>query len=394
MINKQPYSYEVDIWSLGVIMYTLIFGKPPFESNDEKIIYKKIKKLEYTFPEDIKVTEEAKDLIRKILVLDPRKRLKLDQILIQSFFKSCKDVPKLLPPSIESNNNNNLKTNNEFEKYRNTIFEEDETLKKPSIWVKCWLDFSSKYGLGYVFNNLNYGVFFNDSTKIILNPQTNIFFYIDEKEEYNKYDFNDYPKEIKNKILLLNHFKNFLEGKIKEDNLKTSLEHENDKKYEEIIKKENEEENKNKIKNEEEKKEKPFFYVKSWMRTKHIIILRFINGTLQFIFSDNSEIFFSDGMKIVTYVSRKRERITFSFYAALICFDSEINKRLKYIKDLIFFMKNNPIYGCGFFNIFDKKIENYDGNGNDKEEDINKKQSDQKEVKKEDGNKKKEKDEK
>ena len=40
---KQGHSYEVDIWSLGVIVYTLIIGKPPFETNDVKTTYKRIR---------------------------------------------------------------------------------------------------------------------------------------------------------------------------------------------------------------------------------------------------------------------------------------------------------------------------------------------------------------
>ena len=40
--GKTGHSYEVDIWSLGVIIYTLIIGKPPFETPDVKTTYKKI----------------------------------------------------------------------------------------------------------------------------------------------------------------------------------------------------------------------------------------------------------------------------------------------------------------------------------------------------------------
>jgi polo-like kinase 1 len=49
--NKNGYSYEVDIWAVGVIVYTLIIGKPPFETTDVKTTYKRIRACAYSFPE-------------------------------------------------------------------------------------------------------------------------------------------------------------------------------------------------------------------------------------------------------------------------------------------------------------------------------------------------------
>jgi polo-like kinase 1 len=51
LYSKEGYSYEVDIWSLGVIIYTLIIGKPPFETQDVKTTYKRIKMNAYSFLE-------------------------------------------------------------------------------------------------------------------------------------------------------------------------------------------------------------------------------------------------------------------------------------------------------------------------------------------------------
>ena len=83
LVDKKGHSYEVDFWSLGVIIYTLIIGKPPFEIKDVKIIYKRIK----MNPENAKISETAKNLISQILVLDPLKRPSLNQILTHDFFK-------------------------------------------------------------------------------------------------------------------------------------------------------------------------------------------------------------------------------------------------------------------------------------------------------------------
>ena len=51
--GKTGHSYEVDIWSLGVIIYTLIIGKPPFETTDVKATYQRIKQNSYSLPEHV-----------------------------------------------------------------------------------------------------------------------------------------------------------------------------------------------------------------------------------------------------------------------------------------------------------------------------------------------------
>lgn len=69
--GKTGHSYEVDIWSLGVILYTFVFGKPPYETADVKTTYKRIRANQYSFPEHIPVSPHVKNLIRSILVLQP-----------------------------------------------------------------------------------------------------------------------------------------------------------------------------------------------------------------------------------------------------------------------------------------------------------------------------------
>lgn len=69
--GKSGHSYEVDVWSLGVIIYTLLIGKPPFETSDVKATYKKIRMNSYCFPDHIPISDNAKDLISKILIGTP-----------------------------------------------------------------------------------------------------------------------------------------------------------------------------------------------------------------------------------------------------------------------------------------------------------------------------------
>jgi polo-like kinase 1 len=82
------HSYEVDIWSLGVIIYTLIIGKPPFDTPYLKTTLQRIKANSYTFPEDVPISDAAKDLITSILSKDPAKRPTLEEITQHKFLKS------------------------------------------------------------------------------------------------------------------------------------------------------------------------------------------------------------------------------------------------------------------------------------------------------------------
>ena len=83
--GKSGHSYEVDVWSLGVIIYTLIIGKPPFETSDVKATYKKIRMNAYSFPDHVHISEAARSLISSILIGDPSKRPTLDEVIMHPF---------------------------------------------------------------------------------------------------------------------------------------------------------------------------------------------------------------------------------------------------------------------------------------------------------------------
>ena len=58
----------------SIYSYTQLIGKPPFETPEVKTTYKKIKACNYSFPEHVTISDNARNLISKILVLDPSKR--------------------------------------------------------------------------------------------------------------------------------------------------------------------------------------------------------------------------------------------------------------------------------------------------------------------------------
>uniref|UniRef100_A0A671Y300 calcium/calmodulin-dependent protein kinase n=1 Tax=Sparus aurata TaxID=8175 RepID=A0A671Y300_SPAAU len=77
VLRKDPYGKPVDMWACGVILYILLVGYPPFWDEDQHRLYQQIKAGAYDFPspEWDTVTPEAKDLINKMLTINPAKRV-------------------------------------------------------------------------------------------------------------------------------------------------------------------------------------------------------------------------------------------------------------------------------------------------------------------------------
>jgi polo-like kinase 1 len=461
--GKCGHSYEVDIWSLGVIIYTLIIGKPPFETQDVKSTYKRIKMNSYSFPERAVISDAAKSLIKDILLTDPTKRPSLDSILASDFFQLGVSVPKLLPVSvlacppslsyirqfmpdagpngivqkpISTTRINNMNMNDGLELNKDSsnklltdrknnpsgIYTSGRTdgqtipdtnrpnttnynsnkagvqgmqgiqtrdsgknlvsntntnmnglsndtkriktstgsyintnnilgnstsnhttnvLPAAEIWVKKWVDYSSKYGLGYLLSNGFTGVFFNDSSKIILNPQKLSFNYIerrqsDKQEIISTHTLSEYPKELQKKVTLLHHFRSYLEGENANkdiNNMNTNPDNEKNL----IMNFKNLQITETELKTDDDlsKKQACSVYVKKWMRTKHAILFRLSNKIVQVCFQDHTEIILSSESRVVTYVNKKGERLTYPLNNALESNNNEMTKRLKYTKDIL-----------------------------------------------------------
>jgi len=86
-----PYDERADMWSVGVILYILLGGYPPFIENNQRDLFRKIRKGEYEFHPEYwgTVSEEAKSLIASLLTVDPVKRLDAIEALTDPWI--CQD---------------------------------------------------------------------------------------------------------------------------------------------------------------------------------------------------------------------------------------------------------------------------------------------------------------
>eukprot|EP00930_Biecheleria_cincta_P003939 TRINITY_DN104842_c0_g1_i1.p1 TRINITY_DN104842_c0_g1~~TRINITY_DN104842_c0_g1_i1.p1 ORF type:complete len:500 (-),score=114.80 TRINITY_DN104842_c0_g1_i1:114-1613(-) len=82
-VLQGSYNHLADVWSLGVILFVMLCGYPPFYDEDDQQVLSKVKMGVVTFVENDwkNVSEDAKDLIRKLLTVDPNKRYSAQQAL-------------------------------------------------------------------------------------------------------------------------------------------------------------------------------------------------------------------------------------------------------------------------------------------------------------------------
>jgi serine/threonine protein kinase len=115
--GKNEYNYKCDLWSIGIIVYRLLFKESPYHGLTENAILNKIKKLG---THNLKKTKnkELDNLIQRLLEKNPKKRLDWDEYLNHSFFKQSKEE-----------DNKNLNYSNNYSNEFNQESEDPDVLK-------------------------------------------------------------------------------------------------------------------------------------------------------------------------------------------------------------------------------------------------------------------------
>lgn len=222
MLALKGHSFEVDIWSIGCILYTLLVGHPPFHSPSMKETFIRIKKNEYHLPAFL--SSSARNLIQRLLQLEPERRPKVEAILEHEFI-TCGPLPRSLPTSClaeeprfdalistptykgcsplsgqkegrvaaQGGMQMALATSHqERGTQRNVYLKElqclvwcvcnarppelplehpgmaEDPASVPVFWVSKWIDYTEKYGFGYQLCDNSIGVRFNDRTSVVL----------------------------------------------------------------------------------------------------------------------------------------------------------------------------------------------------------------------------------
>mmetsp|Transcript_41034 Transcript_41034/g.102035 ORF Transcript_41034/g.102035 Transcript_41034/m.102035 type:complete len:352 (-) Transcript_41034:666-1721(-) len=96
VLTKDTYSEQVDLWSIGVIVYILLCGFPPFYGDNDAQMFKKIKSGTYKFltPYWDPISQEAKDFVAKLLVVDPKKRMTAADALKHPWLTQTAGTPR------------------------------------------------------------------------------------------------------------------------------------------------------------------------------------------------------------------------------------------------------------------------------------------------------------
>ena len=147
IVGSKYDGYAVDVWTTGIILYAMLCGYLPFEERDNKSLFRKIVKCRVCYPKFL--PNNAVNLMKKILVINPSKRITIKEIKKHPFYLEGKEIfykkfPNLIPmiekelgrsstPCKKNKNhyfNDESKNNFNYSSSMNTIHNNDTSIRK------------------------------------------------------------------------------------------------------------------------------------------------------------------------------------------------------------------------------------------------------------------------
>lgn len=134
ILKNIPHDQSVDLWSIGIIVYVLLVGYPPFMEDDHRTLFRKIRVGSYTFPEEdwSNISAEAKNFISTLLVADPLNRLTAAEALKSPWISSCSDED--LRECHLSDSHDSIRSTRSLQKDRVLIKTKSGTIKP--VWLE------------------------------------------------------------------------------------------------------------------------------------------------------------------------------------------------------------------------------------------------------------------
>eukprot|EP00981_Chlorochromonas_danica_P013778 scaffold6852_cov215-Ochromonas_danica.AAC.15 len=251
----------------------------------------------------------------------------------------------------------------DYRQTRSTVLSKTSLKSKPEkvvpkTWVVRYVDYTSKYGLGFLLNNGSAGVNFNDSTKIVLSPDGRFFQYFERKrkegssssEHVSQRHFLDsYPTDLHKKVTLLKHFRNYLLDEEKNHKRESNGNNTRDEAEQQaalrqafskdaLIDQQREPMDIDMTSHQQRslEEEPELTFVKKYIRTKYAILFRLSNHSVQMIFYDKSEILLSSEAQYITYVNKAGVRSDHYIEDPALVERTDITQRLKFTKDIMY----------------------------------------------------------
>uniref|UniRef100_A0A672KPF2 Serine/threonine-protein kinase PLK n=1 Tax=Sinocyclocheilus grahami TaxID=75366 RepID=A0A672KPF2_SINGR len=367
VLNKQGHGWESDVWALGCVMYTMLLGKPPFETTNLKETYRCIREARYTIPASLSLP--AKQLISGMLAQNPVDRPHLDDIIRHEFFTQG-FMPETLPVSCchsAPDFHISSPAKSFFKKAAAALFggKKDkakyyENISKFSLYVSCclsvgledsttgtvaeavisvlrgclehmpkadslprgnccnslkwvtkWVDYSNKYGFGYQLSDNTVGVLFNNGTHMSLLSDKKTVHQYAALSQRSVFSVIEVPEYAVAQVTILKYFAHYMEENLMDGGDMIS----------------------------EQDTQKTRIYLLQWLKSDRALLMLFNDGTFQVNFyHDHTKLILCTQQDeyLLTYINEERTSTTFQLSTLLSAgCTADLRRRLEYALNML-----------------------------------------------------------